>query len=277
MSSQSMYWHNQKVQLQQQALQRALMEYLATGQPGQVRSGPFPGDTGTFPTGTSLEEMGFTGELVPPAGPLLASAFQGAMDFGTAPNAQLRQTALAGLASGTQFGFDPALRAEFYEKGFVEPEMQRWREEIMPEIMHLRMPGGQVGAMRHELAQSGEDLSSQLAAIRAGLMRQDEAQLMQLTAQTMPGAIEGLMREETMPISIQAQMGDLGRTIEGQQNMQRFYEMILGQPWGDPRLGLLGLTGASPPGVIQPGGPGLSGLAQLGAGAARLGGTGGLF
>lgn len=254
-------------------LQNALIRFLASGQPATVvpfGKGAYRGGGTPFPTGTSLEALGYEGDVVPGAGPLLESAFSRAGQIGTGAPTEARLSQLGTLVQGQPaVNLDPALRERFFQSSVVDPAMRRFERDTIPAILARFGGGGQTGAIREELARAGTDLQTNLAGIGAGLLRDDErlnAQLADQAQQRSLAAIGSLREEELLPISVQTQIGDLQRSIVGQQNQEALYRALLASPYGDPRLSMLPLIGGASstfgPQVSAGGNP-LSGLLNL--------------
>ncbi len=253
--------------LETNLLSSALIRFLGTGQPvdlaqfGANWSGPFPAP------GTTLEGLGFEGSVVPPSGPLLDSAFQRTASLGTGAPTQARLAQLASLVSAQPaLELDPAQREQFFKQSVADPAMQRFERDTIPAILARFGSGGQTGAIREELARAGTDLQTNLAGIQSGLLRDDErlrAGLAESAQQRSLSAIGALRDEELFPISAQAQIGDLQRSIVGQQNQEALFRALLATPYGDPRLSMLPLIGGSATSGSPMVGGGFSPLASL--------------
>jgi hypothetical protein len=265
--------------LSSNALQQSLLGYLSTGSPGQFSAtggGRHAGNPwgGAFPGGMTLEDMGFTGEVVPGAGPMLSQAFDQASGFATSPEYMQRQQMLGSLMQGTpSFSADPELRERYFQQAITDPAMAYYNETVAPSIAARYGRGGNIGAAQQATAQGGADLAGQLAGQRAGLLRQDEVmayQAQEAARQRQLQAGQMSMVNQAQPLNLLGQYGGLERGIRGEQNQQRLSEAYMAQPFGDPRLSMFSLLGggmATPGAVSSPSAGGsagwLGGLGQM--------------
>lgn len=231
-----------------QALQRSLLGYLMGGQPTNIRRGQYGSPvSGAFPGGMTLEQMGFTGEVVPSAGPMLSQAFDLAGGLAGSPEQAARTGAINSLlTAGPTFQADPALRERYFSDAIERPAMDRFHMEILPEIAARFGRGGNLGAANYAGAMAGSSLLGSLAGQRAGLLRDDEVRA-QTALENMygrrAGAVPLSFTNQTQPLSLLGAFGGLERDIRGAQNAQRLQEAYMAQPFGDPRLSLLSLLG----------------------------------
>ncbi|HUT76401.1 MAG TPA: hypothetical protein VM285_01880 [Polyangia bacterium] len=234
-------------------LRQALLGYMQTG---RMVGGP---------GGMTLQQMGFTGDVVAPPGQMLSQAFQQAQDFGAAPDTAARTAAINQMLSGS-YG-DPALRERFLQQTVTDPAQQFYDQTVAPSIAARYGRGGNLGAAQWATAQAGGQLAGNLAGQRAGILRGDEL----LGAQRQQAAIPLSYQNQIAPMSLLSQYGNMSRDIVGQQNQQRLQEAYMSQPFGDPRWGMMGMMGqgsVTTPGQI--GSPNASGSLG-GAGAGLLG------
>lgn len=222
--------------------------------------------SGAFPEGLSLADIGYEGDVVPGAGTLLTSAFERAGGLFDSPEAQQRQATLGTLMGmAPSFSADPALRERYFNEAISQPALQQFNRDVVPAIAARYGRGGNLGAAADVTARAGADLASQLSGQRAGLLRGDE----QMAAQSIDTARgQGLQaaglsyNDQVGGLGLLSQLGTAQRTITGQQNAGRLNQLLMQQPFGDPRLSLLGLLGSSGPFSYQPtvvGAPGTPG------------------
>jgi hypothetical protein len=206
--------------------------------------------SGAFPQGTSLAQLGYTGgPLTPGPGPLLSQAFDLGGGLATSPEAQQRAGTLGQLMQmNPSFSADPALRERYLQQAVTDPAMQYFNNTVAPSIAARYGRGGNIGAAADVTARAGQDLAGQLAGTRAGILRGDEQQ----TAQSIDAARgQGLSaaglsyNNQVGTLGLLGQLGTAQRTIQGQQNAGQLNEALLGQPFADPRLSLVGLLGSS--------------------------------
>lgn len=252
-----------------QNMQYSLLGYMMGGDPAYITKGqhgaPF---SGTFPQGMTLDQMGFTGEVVPGAGPMLSQAFDLAGGLQKSPEYMARaNTANSLLTAGPSFQANPALREQYFRDAIERPAMDTFHGETMPAIAARYGRGGNIGAASYASAQAGGSLLGTLAGQRAGLMRDDEVRQQQAIDQmyNRQGNAMGLSyQNQAQPLSLLGSFGSLERDIRGAQNSQRLQEAYMAQPFGDPRLGMLsylqGGAGATPGQAAAPqaGGSGAS-------------------
>ena len=215
----------------------------------QIKQGLFEGLFGKDwqPTGHSLADYGFTGELVPGAGPLLGQAFDLGGGLATSPEAMQRTGTLSRLMQGTpSFAADPALRERYLQQAVTDPATRYFNDTVAPSIAARYGRGGNLGAAADVTARAGADLASQLAGTRAGVLRGDE----QLGAQSQDQALARALQatglsynNQVGTLGLLSQLGNAQRSITGQQNRQRLNEALLQQPFSDPSLSLVGLFG----------------------------------
>lgn len=235
--------------LGQQAMQQSLLNYLMGGPgatPQHVRGYGANGG-GMFPGGMTLEQMGFTGEVVPSAGPMLSQAFGNVGGFTQSPEYMARtNTANSLLNAGPTFQANPALREQYFRDAIERPAMDAFHMETMPAIAARFGRGGNIGAASYAGGQAASGLLGQLAGQRAGLMRDDEVRQQQ-AMESMYGRQANAMglsyQNQVQPLSLLGTFGGMERDIRGAQNSQRLQEAYMGQPFGDPRLSLLSLLG----------------------------------
>ena len=229
---------------------------------------------GPFPSGLNLEALGFEGPLVPGTNPLLEQAFQGAGQFGQGQLGQARNQALMQALSGQSvMQLDPALRAQQFEQNVARPETQRLMRQTLPGVNSRFLPGGQTGANARVVGQTLTDFSTNLAGLNLESQRADErfnAQLQTQALQRAQGAFGPSLAEELKGISVPAQLGGIQRAIQGQQQSGELTNLLLQQPFSDPRLPLFGALQGNPL-LANSGGSGLGGILQLLGSLGQLG------
>lgn len=232
-----------------------------------------------FPQGLSLADIGFEGDVVPGAGPLLSQAFGLAGELPGSQEAQARSGTLGQLMQmNPSFSADPALRERFLQQSVTDPAQRFFNETVAPSIAARYGRGGNLGAASDVTARAGADLASQLSGQRAGILRGDE----QMTAQSLDTARgQGLQaaglsyNNQVGTLGLLSQLGGAQRSIQGQQNQGRLNQLLMQQPFGDPRLSLLGLVSSGGPFTYQPNVVGAPGTP--GAGIGLLGSLLGAF
>ena len=280
-------------QLDQQALQASLAQYIGTGtagtfsasEPGKHGSPTGPSFSGQFPTGMTLADIGFTGQVVPDAGPILQGAFDSAAGFANSPEYLQRQQTIGSLMNaGPSFSADPALRERYFQQSISDPAMQQFNQEILPGVAARFGRGGNLGAANYAAAQAGGQLSGQLAGQRAGLLRDDEVRAQQALDVMYGRQAQGVNlsnQNQLTPISLLDRYGNQERDIRGAQNAQRLQEAYMNTPFGDPRLSLLGLfpgsSSVTPGQVGAPSASGGGGNGLLGMAGSLLSGYGGFM
>jgi len=237
---------------------------------------------GTFPSGTTFDEFGLPDDfnLVPGQGPLIDLAAQRAGQFGSSDQGLARLDALAQQLSGDpSIQLDPALREEFFRNSIERPALQQLQRDILPSIAGRFLPRGQTGAFEAGASQAVTDVTSNLAGLRSGFLRDDErlrAHLAESALGRQAGAIPMSLQDELRQISVPAQIGGITRAIGGQQNQEQFLRALLGNPIFDPRIPLFGALSGNAGLLQQPGVlGGLSGLGSISQGGG--GGFAGIF
>lgn len=242
-------------------------------------------------------------QITPPASGLQQSAFDLASGIvqGSA-GGFARQGAADALLSGLPaFQVDPAAREQFFQEAFLTPATQDFQRNILPAISEsFGARGlGRSGDLLRAQAQAGTDLGTQLAAQRAGLIRQDELSERQARENALNRvlpAIEASRSESLLPLDVGLQVGAVQRGINAQTNLDSLFREFQQNPVYNPALGLaplaLGSRAFQPVVETSAGSPGVGGaigtvvgglagslLGPIGtAGGAALGGAvGGLF
>jgi hypothetical protein len=185
--------------------------------------------------------------VFPRASDLQSMALGQARQFvgGQSPFGPLRNSALAQRTAGMPaFMIDPAQREAYLNQAFIDPSMRDFERDVIPSIMEAANARGfgRSGFLNDRLARAGEDLSTNLAAQRAALIRQDtldERQEAQAAAERQMRAIPLSMQQDLSRINVGLQTGAIDRAIKIQRRFENAAKEMLANPVFNPALGLL--------------------------------------
>lgn len=167
---------------------------------------------------------------VEPANNLQELAFAEAADY-QVPESVL--TAIGGQLMGVPaFNPDPAVRERYFAEA-VEPAARRaFSETTVPQIASFfaARNANRGGAFQRQLATAAENLETNLAGIRAGLLSEDEGRRfasLENAAQRIPGGIQQAIGAGILPIQLRASLGAEQRGIQQQFNTARFLNQFV--------------------------------------------------
>jgi len=193
--------------------QRSLLDQLTSRLSGQLGQGvsPYGGQMVAPLSGLQQQGMGYYGGIAP-------IAQQGADIFGRALSSydpaqgQGYLSRAAPAMASSLADYDPTSAREYWQQSFVNPAMQNYRQNVMPQL--LERYAGQTGAggMKKAIAGSGEDLATSLNAqlaniLYSGQQAQKDRQLQAAGLSANMAQVPGLLAQQG------GQLGGMGMDL----------------------------------------------------------------
>jgi hypothetical protein len=172
----------------------------------------------------------YQGPMVPGATPGMQNAFnanQGALNRGANVNPAINQ-----MLSGQT---DPAAVNQYYQKAFVQPAQQGFRNTMDTVAQRYGDTYGQSGGMMRGMGQASNDFNTNLSGQLAGLQFGERESARQRQGQ---GVQLGIGEQANYMNTLSSMLGIGGqeRAIQGQQNQAEFAKWNAGQAYNNPWL-----------------------------------------
>jgi hypothetical protein len=193
------------------------------------------------------------------------AAFKAGLEYQIPPEVTAAiDTFLAGTPTFTN---DPVARARAFEAEVQGPALRTFEQQIVPEIAQRFVSRGVRGpAQEATLLDAGQNLASNLGALRSQFFRQDEQQEILAKEAALGRVSQGAtarLGESILPIQLKAALGGQARGAEAQTQLNSFLQQMIAMQRESASSLQAAIQNAAPGRVFEFGNSGGGGLFGL--------------